>query len=304
MESAFKESLDSGINPKTGFMLSMTSFNYDMNDYNSENYENSGEIYDPMNQKTEERGIFLENALNSDKMTTEVLDKLRGYGCWCYFDGKFGRGKSKPVNLFDELCRGLQHGYECAMMDARAENEVCVPWEINYNGTRVLELDNIAENCAANNLHSKCAERACTIEKFFVLQVISMMWNGDMTFDPTKAHNEGFDVFTECPTKEHVESERACCGDYPKIFPYKTFDGARQCCPKICKTYDPNRLQCCEVGDSQVLAKSDKECPMFIGDELIHGDGANSMGKRRKKRSSAGKATGKGGKNVKKVARK
>merc|ERR1712071_434045 len=58
------------------------------------------------------------------------------YGCWCLFDdiqiNQAGRGRGPPVDRWDDNCRSLQQGYECALMDADARGEPCVPWEQDY----------------------------------------------------------------------------------------------------------------------------------------------------------------------------
>ena len=41
------------------------------------------------------------------------LSSINGYGCWCYFDGKFGKGKGEPIDELDQFCKTLQQGYEC-----------------------------------------------------------------------------------------------------------------------------------------------------------------------------------------------
>ena len=43
------------------------------------------------------------------------LSSINGYGCWCYFDGKFGKGKGEPIDELDQFCKTLQQGYECVI---------------------------------------------------------------------------------------------------------------------------------------------------------------------------------------------
>merc|ERR1712173_314058 len=56
---------------------------------------------------------------------------INGYGCWCYFTKVAGKGS--PQNEIDDLCRTLQNGYDCAILDGREENEECVPWDKQYH---------------------------------------------------------------------------------------------------------------------------------------------------------------------------
>ena len=50
-----------------------------------------------------------------------TLATINRYGCWCYLDLDFGRGKGKPVNDLDKICQTLAHGYKCAMMDVEED---------------------------------------------------------------------------------------------------------------------------------------------------------------------------------------
>lgn len=244
---------------------------YNGDDYYVDYYATNPTAISQTDEDTEDRGTFLNLAItDNDQLVQTTLNRITEYGCWCYFDGRFNRGRGQPINDIDELCRAMHHGYQCAILDGQLEGIPCVPWEINYNGTNLLDFENIASSCADINPASKCAERACTIEKFFVSSIVSYVLSGK-SFDITMAHSEGFDPTMECPTKSHIESDLACCGEYPKIFPYKTLDGARGCCPKICKTFDASRLQCCDSAETQFLALAGKDCPLTMNNVLAGG---------------------------------
>ena len=45
------------------------------------------------------------------------------------------------------------------------------------------------------------------------------------------------------------EPEVACCGVYPRRFPYKTKNGGRGCCGQ--KTFDVELLECCDISNSK-----------------------------------------------------
>jgi len=50
-----------------------------------------------------------------------ILEKINRYGCWCYLDYDYGRGKGKPVNELDKICKILQHGYQCIILDVEED---------------------------------------------------------------------------------------------------------------------------------------------------------------------------------------
>merc|ERR1712048_823591 len=65
-------------------------------------------------------------------------------------------------------------------------------------------------------------------------------------------HSNGFDVAASCATKKNGggPSNKACCGNYPDRFPFKTIGGDRQCCGT--RTYNALTLKCCDADSSTV----------------------------------------------------
>ena len=61
-----------------------------------------------------------------------AIQDLDGYGCWCYFYGNHGKGKSQPVDEPDSYCKILHDGYQCVIRDSAAAGIDCVPWETSY----------------------------------------------------------------------------------------------------------------------------------------------------------------------------
>ena len=41
-----------------------------------------------------------------------AIDPIVGYGCWCFFEEDHGKGKGRPVNRVDEICKVMHDGYE------------------------------------------------------------------------------------------------------------------------------------------------------------------------------------------------
>ena len=69
------------------------------------------------------------NASAFRSLSGSAVDILNGYGCWCYFESLAGHGPVQDV--YDGLCKTLQNGYECAVLD---NGEDCEPWTVDYNG--------------------------------------------------------------------------------------------------------------------------------------------------------------------------
>jgi len=185
-------------------------------------------------------------------ITPDDMGLLNEYGCWCFFavdDIKAGR--SHPVDLIDSFCKRLHDGYECAMLDAAAMGESCVPWAIEYEsaiGTGVpgsMTIDNIRDECSNQNPTVGCAQWTCMIEGYFVTTLFLAFTHGT-EIDDNMRHANGFDFDDSCPVNKGVKSEKECCSEHPVRFPYKTYGGARDCC--IDKTFNAGILNCCPDG--------------------------------------------------------
>lgn len=128
-----------------------------------------------------------------------TLDQINNYGCWCYFESKHGHGKSKPVNDVDALCKILHEGYDCAMVDAEANGDSCVPWEVDYN-TGTANLDNLVETCTVKNQNTgdqtDCATNSCIVEGYFITNVFQLFISG------TSQHNLTYSAFGSYMTKK------------------------------------------------------------------------------------------------------
>jgi len=179
------------------------------------------------------------------------IDQLNEYGCWCFFDEDHGRGKAQPVDSIDEICKILHDGYECAMRDAEAEGDTCVPWEVNYASAVGGGGLSIAEECQSLNAGNNCAIRACTVEGTFVANIVGAFIGGAQINQSYKQSN-GFDFANVCVTKKNGggPANKECCGNYPERFPYKTVGGDRKCCGS--RTYNSLTLKCCDSDTSTV----------------------------------------------------
>jgi len=172
-----------------------------------------------------------------------------GYGCWCYFYEKHGRGRGAPVDELDGFCKILHEGYECAMIDSvEAGDDDCVPWEVPYIAAVGGTEDQIREGCINNNPNNTCAQNACSVEGYFVENLVALALSGNAADYDSFGHTQGgFDAIEQCPTKKgNGGGEKECCGNYPLRYPFKVLDGDRACCGT--RTYKTSVLNCCNDG--------------------------------------------------------
>ena len=189
-------------------------------------------------------------------ITQSDMDLINEYGCWCYFQNDHGHGRGAPVDEIDMLCKKLHDGYTCAIMDSAAQNDECVPWEIEYEsalGSGMvlgMSLETIRAECDVQNPVNNCANWVCKIEGYFVTQLVLYFTHGGL-INHSYRHANGFDPKNDCPISSGVDSEKACCDDYPLRFPFKTYNGDRQCC--IAQTFDANLYSCCNDGAVRIV---------------------------------------------------
>jgi len=183
------------------------------------------------------------------------LAQIDEYGCWCYFDNAYNKGRGQPASLVDATCQQLHNGYKCAILDGETEGEECVPWEASYLSASQYGEALIEAKCDELNPNDNCAQRACKVEGYFVISMFQAFFDPDNNHSSALLHSNGFDTQTSCPTKQGERSEYSCCGSYPKnIRPYKTYGGKRNCCAG--KTYDAEIYECCDDGSRQI------SCPL------------------------------------------
>lgn len=154
-----------------------------------------------------------------------------GYGCWCNFDDQFynmpSKGRGQPLDFWDSSCKMLADGYACMMIDGEADGEPCEePWNQDYNivgsGTDPAIITFV---CAAITA-TKCQERACIVESFFVNRVGNTVISGaqfgitDVTdINTSYMHANNFD-HSQCAQHNTggpgsgQDKTISCCGKY------------------------------------------------------------------------------------------
>lgn len=175
---------------------------------------------------------------------------IDNYGCWCIFGDKRDKARGPTMNNVDRLCKSLQRGYDCVIIDENNENQSnsdqCVPWDVDYNFDFSL-IGDIPTMCKNSNPRSSCKTRSCMVEMKFMLSYLSEVFKGTINTDDQFSHNNGFDFNNECkrPSPD-VNPEKACCGDYPERYSYRTVGGVRACCNN--RTYNTQLFTCCQDG--------------------------------------------------------
>jgi hypothetical protein len=184
-------------------------------------------------------------------ITQSDMDLINQYGCWCYFQDGHGAGHGKPVDEIDTLCKRLHDGYTCIMMDSLDLGSECTPWDIDYNsavGTGMIQdmdIATIRAECDVQNPENGCPNWTCKVEGYFIQQLVLYFTHGGL-IDHNNRHENGFNPRVDCPTSTGIKSEKACCDEYPLRFPFKTYNGSRDCC--YSKTFNTNLYQCCPDG--------------------------------------------------------
>jgi len=180
-----------------------------------------------------------------------VFQNIDHYGCWCYFEENFTKGKGQPQDPIDELCKVLHDGYECAIMDGEEDGYACAePWLSDYS-TSTVPASELQSDCKTRN-QDPCAAHTCIVEGYFIRSIVSLFIGGT-THRSDILHSTGsFNPETECVAKNSAgnggalgssSDEKSCCGDYPFRHPFRTGSGQRACCGA--RTYEVGVFECC-----------------------------------------------------------
>merc|ERR1712127_855108 len=180
---------------------------------------------------------------------------LNTYGCWCYFGSNIEEARGPPQDPFDRLCKVLVQGYECAVLDAREDGEMCIPWETEYKTVMILPTTNVPVECGRVNKGNTCAERACIVETTFLISLQEKLFQFQLPKDQFKHDSDRWNQSVCHPTENaslnDKTNEKLFCGDYPTRYPYHTKYGSKACCAG--KTYNSAILLCCEDGRTDVV---------------------------------------------------
>ena len=185
-----------------------------------------------LQQIDEQLATLMQNTTIYDRNLIPILGptfhQINQYGCWCYFDPtQFHLGKGLPINGVDRLCRTLLEGYKCAIFDSKIEAETlgtseCVPYEVVYSPGTNKGVPGLAAKCKERNGDDSCAERACIIEGYFVLNVFQAFFDPSQNHNLLFLHENGFDREAECTNiKSAKKHEPFCCGSYKTFWNFE-----------------------------------------------------------------------------------
>lgn len=199
------------------------------------------------------------SAIVEKALTNADMGLLSDYGCWCYFEANHGAGRGKPIDELDSFCKTLHDGYECIMYDSDQAGTPCIPWEVAYNSAfgsgfpTGISLAELSSNCDNSNPPGSCAAWTCVVEGYFAQQFFLYATSGGIINNDNR-HANGFEPKDNCPITKGPESDKSCCGHYPKRAPFKTYSGNRSCCNG--RTYNTDMFQCCldNSGDEDRIA--------------------------------------------------
>ena len=183
---------------------------------------------------------MFEGILKSDELLL-TLEKIENYGCHCIFGDNWKKGRSRPLNDVDQSCKDLTNCYKCINLDETygMENDgSCDPEDQDFNFPDLDRAENegILESCLAVNNNDICKARLCSCDTKFVLTIVEKFFEG-LEIDNNSRHSGPGSQFFEnyCPpTSSGFNVQKACCGDYPTRFPYRS-DNGKACC--LGKTY-------------------------------------------------------------------
>lgn len=146
-----------------------------------------------------------------------------------------------PIQKILSQMRSLYRDNKAFIFTTDAVNSIC---DITYNPKDV------------NKPQNTCKNIACKAEVWFILTLVVTEARFPEKINPLFMQSKGFDAERECrrmPKKfmtmglrssgnQNIYSEKACCGTYPKRYPYvKNF--SRSCCGE--KTFNSDFYQCC-----------------------------------------------------------
>ena len=176
------------------------------------------------------------------------LDAIWQYGCFCNFGTEWQKSHGQPMNEIDSICKRLYQCYKCATIDGRQEGNECNPATQQYSVPVIRDVNTDGSYVACNQMNTNdlCKIRTCCCDLNFAKDLLEFFFSGQI-LDPDLKHSNGFSMDESCPTCSGPwckQGEKQCCGDYPERYPYNTKNGDRACC--WTKTYNTNKLQCCE----------------------------------------------------------
>jgi hypothetical protein len=219
-----------------------------------------------------------------------TLSNIFEYGCWCHFgDSKPARGPT--MDTVDGMCKRWYDSKDCIRIDNDDAGTTCdismqyndvlaaqqFPFDPSLDYSTLCDAAN-QDAAFADAEEGACARDNCKVDAYFLREIFNHMAFNNLNH--TLSVSFGFDTDFTCrgivanslmpstaapfTTAAPVAQTTAnggttatpipawqCCGTFPSRFPYKTNNGARDCCNGA--TYATALLQCCANGSTAVI---------------------------------------------------
>lgn len=197
-----------------------------------------------------------------------LFGKYCFYGCYCFSKGPknllVDAGNGKPLDGPDNSCRHHLNCHSCAKRDY-GEEKCAVT-----NGYRFAAKEDAVTGIRwieCLNNEGSCKRALCECDKTLAYDLADAEGEWNILHH---ARWGGFDAPLNCARHQPggrdgglrqeplTEVVTDCCGEFPRRYPYHLDDGfgnVKRCCNG--KTYDPNRLECCNDGRTHAIGN----CP-------------------------------------------
>lgn len=219
-----------------------------------------------------------------------TLSNIFEYGCWCHFgDDKPARGPS--MDNVDGFCKQWYDSKDCIRIDNEDAGTTCdisiqyndaiaslpFPFDPTHDYAALCNAANLDADYADAD-EGACARDNCAVDAYFLRDIFNHMAFNNLNHSLSVSF--GFDTDYTCrgivanslmpstaapfTTAAPVAQTTAmggttatpiptwqCCGSFPSRFPYKTNQGARDCCNGA--TFATALLECCPSGSTAVI---------------------------------------------------
>ena len=217
-----------------------------------------------------------------------TLSNIFEYGCWCHFgEDKPARGPS--MDNVDGFCKQWYDSKDCIRIDHEDADETCdiaiqytdvlanqnFPFDPSHDYSALCDAANPDGNYA-DSVEGGCARDNCKVDAYFLRDIFNHMAFNNL--NQTLSVAFGFDTDYTCRGRSGLQASTVapfttaapvvvttapagttgtpiapwqCCGAFPARFPYKTNNGARDCC--VDTTFATALLECCANGLTAVI---------------------------------------------------
>jgi len=217
-----------------------------------------------------------------------TLSNIFEYGCWCHFGDK-NPARGPSMDNVDGYCKQWYDSKDCVRIDNELAGTTCdtsmqyvdaiaslpFPFDPTHNYDTLCAAAN-PDGAYADAEEGACARDNCMIDAYFLRDIFNHMAFNNL--NQTLSVAFGFDTDYTCRGRSGLMASTVapfttaapvvvttaapgttatpiapwqCCGSFPARFPYKTNNGARDCC--VDTTFATALLECCANGLTAVI---------------------------------------------------